>query len=58
MAKKRASRPATRSYSMPALSGLYGRPPFEYREAKQMTVVFQTDPDVLRELVPSPLVPN
>jgi acetoacetate decarboxylase len=43
---------------MPALSGLYGRPPFEYREAKQMTVVFQTDPDVLRELVPAPLVPN
>lgn len=58
MAKKRASRPTTRSYSMPELSGLYGKPPFEYREAKQITVAFQTDPEVLRELVPPPLVPN
>ncbi|MCP5042461.1 MAG: acetoacetate decarboxylase family protein [bacterium] len=58
MAKKSTSTSATRSYSMPALSGLYGKPPFEYREAKQMTVAFQTDPDVLRELVPAPLVPN
>ena len=58
MAKKRASRPATRSYSMPELSGLYGEPPFEYREAKQLTVEFQTDPRVLRKLVPPPLTPN
>ncbi len=58
MAKKRASGPAKRSYSMPRLSGLYGKPPFEYREAKQLTVEFQTDPDVLRELVPPPLTPN
>jgi acetoacetate decarboxylase len=58
MAKKRASRPATRGYSMPGLSGLYGRPPFEYREARQMTVEFQTDPGVLRELVPPQLTPN
>jgi acetoacetate decarboxylase len=43
---------------MPALSGLYGRPPFEYREARQMTVEFQTDPRVLRKLVPAPLTPN
>jgi len=58
MTKKRASRPATRSYSMPELSGLYGKPPFEYREAKQLSVEFQTDPRVLRELVPPPLIPN
>jgi acetoacetate decarboxylase len=58
MAKKRAKRPATRSYSMPELSGLYGEPPFEYREAKQLLVEFQTDPRVLRELVPPPLTPN
>jgi acetoacetate decarboxylase len=58
MASKGGRRPETRSFSMPALSGLYGRPPFEYREARQMTVVFRTDPDVLRELVPSPLIPN
>ncbi len=58
MAKRGASRPATRAYSMPELSGLYGRPPFEYREAKQLTVEFQTDPGVLRKLVPPPLTPN
>jgi acetoacetate decarboxylase len=58
MARKRSTRQAPRSYSMPALSGLYGRPPFEYREAKQMTVEFQTDPRVLRKLVPAPLTPN
>ena len=58
MAKKSASTPASQRYSMPALSGLYGRPPFEYRESKQMTVAFQTDPRVLRDLVPEPLVPN
>jgi acetoacetate decarboxylase len=58
MAKSRASRPAARAYSMPALSGLYGKPPFEYREAKQMTVEFKTDPRVLRELVPPQLTPN
>ena len=58
MAKKRASRPAPRSYSMPELSGLYGEPPFEYREARQLTVEFQTDPQVLRKLVPPPLTPH
>jgi acetoacetate decarboxylase len=58
MAKKQSSGAATRHYSMPALSGLYGKPPFEYREATQMTVEFTTDPSVLRELVPEPLIPN
>jgi acetoacetate decarboxylase len=58
MAKKQSSGAVTRGYSMPALSGLYGKPPFEYREATQMTVEFQTDPSVLRELVPEPLIPN
>jgi len=57
-AEKGLSGSSTSGYSMPLLSGLYGRPPFEYREAKQITVEFQTDPDVLRELVPAPLVPN
>jgi hypothetical protein len=58
VAKKRASRAATRSYSMPELSGLYGKPPFEYREARQLLVEFRTDPRVLRQLVPPPLTPN
>ncbi|MCP3985156.1 MAG: acetoacetate decarboxylase family protein [bacterium] len=58
MAAKSASRSTTRAFSMPELSGLYGKPPFEYREAKQMTVAFRTDPGVLRDLVPEPLIPN
>ena len=58
MAKKRRSRTASKSYSMPEMSGLYGRPPFEYRDARQMLVVFQTDPRVLRKLVPRPLTPD
>ncbi|MBW2444379.1 MAG: acetoacetate decarboxylase family protein [Deltaproteobacteria bacterium] len=58
MAEKPASRPTPDAYSMPALSGLYGKPPFEYRDAKQMTVQFRTDPAVLRDLVPPPLTPN
>jgi acetoacetate decarboxylase len=43
---------------MPELSGLYGKPPFEYREARQLLVEFRTDPRVLRQLVPPPLTPN
>ena len=58
MAKSRSNAAPSQSYSMPALSGLYPKPPFEYREAKQMTVAFKTDPDVLHELVPPPLIPN
>jgi acetoacetate decarboxylase len=58
MAKKRVSRSAARSYSMPEMSGLYGPPPFEYRDARQLLVIFQTDPRVLRKLVPSPLTPD
>ncbi len=58
MTKSNSNDGVTRAYSMPALSGLYGKPPFEYREAKQMTIAFRTDPAVLRELVPAPLVPN
>jgi len=58
MTQEVASRPPMRGFSMPALSALYGPPPFEYREAKQMTIEFRTDPALLRELVPPPLTPN
>ena len=49
---------APKSYSMPELSGLFGPPPFEYRDAQQMLVIFQTDPRVLRQLIPRPLTPD
>ena len=45
-------------YSMPALSGLYPTPPFEYREVSQLLVAFKTDASVLKKLVPSPVIPN
>jgi acetoacetate decarboxylase len=53
MAKTRAGLPA--SFSMPEISGLYGRPPFEYRDARQLLIAFRTDPKVLRRLIPAPL---
>ena len=56
MAKKRASRPATRSYSMPELSSLYGEPPFEYREVKQLMVEFQTEPSFFARAYAPPRV--
>ncbi len=58
MATRRKTRPAPRSYSMPELSELYPRPPFEYREVNQLLVAFETDARVLRRLVPAPLTPN
>ena len=58
MARKRAPVKSDRSYSMPELSELYGRPPFHYRETEQIVVAFQTEPGVLQRLVPAPLVPN
>ncbi|MGE0485622.1 MAG: acetoacetate decarboxylase family protein [Gammaproteobacteria bacterium] len=58
MARKRSPALSARSYSMPELSELYGEPPFHYREVTQLLVAFETDPKVLRQLVPAPLVPN
>jgi len=58
MAKKRVSKTGSKAYSTPELSGLYGRPPFEYRDSTMLLVQFETDPRVLRRLVPAPLVPN
>ena len=40
MARKPADSLSARSYSMPELSELYGKPPFHYREMSQITVAF------------------
>lgn len=58
MAKARARRKTANAYSMPEMSELYGKPPFEYRDVKQLLVEFETTPQVLRKLVPAPLTPN
>ena len=46
------------TFSMPALSGLYGSPPFEYRKTKQLICAFETDPSILKGLLPPELGPN
>ena len=46
------------AYSIPRTAPLYGKPPFEYRDCWQMCISFKTTPEIIRELVPEPLVPN
>jgi len=46
------------AYSTPTMSPLFGPPPYEYRDNWGITVVFKTKPEVLKSLVPEPLVPN
>lgn len=46
------------AYSMPTLGPLFGPPPYEYRDGWTMVIMFKTTPEVLRDLVPKPLVPN
>jgi acetoacetate decarboxylase len=43
---------------MPIVGPLFAPPPYDYRDSWEMTIVFKTTPDVLRDLVPKPLVPN
>lgn len=47
-----------RGYSMPSPFPLYSSPPIRFRDNRILTVVFQTTPEVLRELVPEPLLPD
>ena len=47
-----------REYSMPRLSPLYPPPPVQFRDNRIMAVIFRTQPEVLQELVPKPLLPN
>ncbi len=46
------------AYSTPEWCSLYGTPPFEFRDNRSMTILFKTTSNVLKELVPEPLVPN
>jgi acetoacetate decarboxylase len=45
-------------YSMPSVSPLYLEPPYYYKSNNTISVVFRTEADTLRELVPLPLIPN
>ncbi|MDD5169974.1 MAG: acetoacetate decarboxylase family protein, partial [Syntrophales bacterium] len=45
-------------FSTPVMAPLYGPPPSEYGDTWGMKIMFKTNPDVLKALVPEPLVPN
>jgi acetoacetate decarboxylase len=47
-----------KAYSMPTMAPSFGPPPYEYRDGWTMAIMFKTTPEVLRDLVPKPLVPN
>jgi len=47
-----------KGFSMPLTAPLYGALPLKYVDSKIVTVVFKTSPEVLRKLVPQPLLPN
>lgn len=44
--------------SMPAASASYGRPPCRFIDREYFTVSYESDPDLIREAVPEPLVPD
>jgi acetoacetate decarboxylase len=43
---------------MPSLFPLYSAPPVQFRDNRIITIRFKTTPEVVRELVPEPLLPN
>ena len=45
-------------YSMPSLFPLYSAPPVQFRDNRIIAITFKTTPEVVRELVPEPLLPN
>ena len=49
---------AENAYSIPRTGSLYQSPPCEYRDSWGMTILFKTTAEVLKGLVPEPLVPN
>lgn len=54
--KKRKPAKLPHGHSPPQLSPLYTQPPFEYRDAWSMTVLFRSDPEAIAHLIPKPLV--
>ncbi|MGD0919442.1 MAG: hypothetical protein ABSB22_23625 [Thermodesulfobacteriota bacterium] len=43
---------------MPTMAPDFGPPPFEYKDAWTMMILFKTTPEVIRDLMPKPLFPN
>ena len=53
-----AAQNAEQEYSMPRTAPLYSAPPFQFRDNRIITILFETTPEVIQALVPKPLVPN
>ncbi len=45
-------------YSMPATGPAYPPPPWRYRDCRILVLTLRSDPEVVKRLVPAPLVPN
>jgi len=45
-------------YSMPFVGPAYPSPPWRYRDCRILVLTLRSDPDVVKRLVPAPLVPN
>ena len=46
------------SIFMPTMAPDAGPPPYEYKDGWTLAIMFKTTPEVLKDLVPKPLVPN
>jgi len=53
-----AAQNTEQGYCMPRTAPFYSAPPFQFRENKMITILFETTPEVIQALVPKPLVPN
>jgi acetoacetate decarboxylase len=47
-----------KAFSMPRTAPLYMAPPYYYQGNRTISILFRTTPEILRELVPAPLVAN
>ena len=45
-------------YAMPSVGPMYPPPPWSYRNCRVLLLTLQSDPEVVRGMVPPPLVPN
>jgi acetoacetate decarboxylase len=46
------------AYTVPNSDPLYPSPPWVYKGNRSLLIVFKSDPEVLRKIVPAPLIPN
>lgn len=53
-----AADPPSSPYSMPAVGPAYPPPPWRYRDCRLLVLTLRSDPEVVKRLVPAPLVPN